>query len=114
MLMKMSVFLLFLSFQAFAITEKIIFVGQPEVIQAQTLVTCASNGPTGNLCEDSTDGFRAVMENCMKVWNGGACAEKYWPSFKKSIPQCTYSAVKLCLSVCEKGYNVGVCRDICQ
>ena len=89
--------------------------GESAIIQANvsTRVTCGGN-QTGGSCSEMVQGFKLIMESCMRSYNGGYCAEKQWPSFKATNPSCAYAGLSICLEACQKSYNGGYCAEKCQ
>ncbi|MEZ0393199.1 MAG: hypothetical protein ACAH59_13340 [Pseudobdellovibrionaceae bacterium] len=53
--------------------------GESAIIQpnVSTRVTCGgnSNGGNGN-CSEAVQGFKLIVDTCMKSYNGGYCADK--------------------------------------
>jgi len=92
--------------------------GESAVIEAntRTVVSCngASEGTSPATCESAVAGFRLTLEYCYKSYNGGYCAEKYWPKFKQQNPSCISAGAGPCVEYCYKSYNGGYCAEKCQ
>lgn len=110
---KLSILLILLSVQSFA-ADLNLNGGESATIQANvsTRVTCGGNSTSGS-CSEVVQGFKALVDTCMKTFHGGFCAEKYWPSFKAANSSCSYAGISVCLDACQKTFHGGFCAEKC-
>ncbi len=108
-------FALLFSVQSFAV-ELNLSGGESVIIKAntETKVTCGGGSGSGLDCDSAAAAFRNTLSYCNKSYNGGYCAETYWPKYKANNPNCVHTGVYYCLEYCSKSYNGGYCAEKCQ
>lgn len=88
--------------------------GDSVVIQPNvtTRVTCGG-GSSSVGCGDQVNGLKLLIDNCKQNYSGSYCADKYWPKFKQSNPECVNAGLPVCLDNCKQNYSGSYCADHC-
>lgn len=88
--------------------------GESMIIQPNVLTTVTCNVDPSNNCDNKISSLKALLNACEQNDTAGNCIFKYWPTFKKSSPQCYDSALSVCLDACQQNYTAGQCADKCS
>lgn len=79
-----------------------------------TVYACSGQPTAASECSEAAKGFALQLQYCDMTYTGGYCADKYWPVYKQTHPNCLYQGMPSCLEYCDMTYTGGYCAEKCQ